>query len=246
MSNSDVSMNDCFWSCEEKVYDQMVTSGQWPLTNPIDSFLHSYVTEGVNQNRKDDYFALMKNFPMAILMAEVLFDANVYELLNIGMEDNSQDRNSFLNTEPTTSSLRHRNQDLIPGIIKKGSVRNKFLSQILSNGVDRQELKQAILGDQIAYDSIVGSEYANARNDWVYNTFFHVNIYFRDSTVVVQKQVPSITLSDFWSSIGGILGLWAGVSIITVIEVISLIADLIKVTFTYNKVKHTNITTPAN
>ena len=245
VSGTDVSMRNCFWSCEEKVYDQMVTSGQWPLLNSIDSFLHSYVTQGVNQNRKDDYFALMKDFPMAILLAEVLFDENVYKLLNIDTEDNSQDnnvvQNSLLNTQPTTSSLRHRTQESISRTINKRSVRNTFLSQILSNDIDPETLKQAILGDQTAYDSIVGSEFATARNNWVHNNFFHVNIYFRDSTVVVQKQVPSITLSDFWSSIGGILGLWAGVSIITVIEVISLIADLIKVVFTYNKVKRTNI-----
>ena len=77
------------------------------------------------------------------------------------------------------------------------------------------------------------------RNEWVYNSFFHVNVYFRDKTVSKQEQVPSVSLSDVWFSTGEILGLWAGVSVITVIEVVSFVASLIKFFCTHGKVKKT-------
>ena len=79
------------------------------------------------------------------------------------------------------------------------------------------------------------------RDDWVCNSFFHVNVYFKDTTVSKQEQVPSVSVSDLWSSIGGILGLWAGVSVITVIEVVSLVVNVIKLIFVYGKVKKTKV-----
>ena len=106
--------------------------------------------------------------------------------------------------------------------------------------IDPELLKLAALGNQAAYDSIVGLEYKAERNDWIYNSFFHVNVYFKDTTVSKKEQVPSVSLSDLWSSIGGILGLWAGVPIITVIEVVSLVARLINISI-YGKVKKTNV-----
>ena len=44
--------------------------------------------------------------------------------------------------------------------------------------------------------------------------------------MVETKQVPSYGLVDLWSDIGGILGLWAGISIITVLEILSFVGRL--------------------
>ena len=107
--------------------------------------------------------------------------------------------------------------------------------------LDPEILMLAALGDQTAYDSIVGPMYKAERNKWVYSRFFHVNVYFRETIVSKQEQVPSVSLSDLWPSIGGILGLWAGVSVITMIEVVSLVAGLIKVIFMYGTVKKTKV-----
>ena len=54
-----------------------------------------------------------------------------------------------------------------------------------------------------------------------------MNIYYSDLEVVVHKQVPSYSLSNLMCDVGGTLGLWAGISIISCLEVIELVAKLI-------------------
>ncbi len=61
----------------------------------------------------------------------------------------------------------------------------------------------------------VTSQEAQLLSDWVHNNFLRINIHFKDITVTKTIQVPSYTLVDLWSNIGGILGLWIGMSIIS-------------------------------
>ena len=58
---------------------------------------------------------------------------------------------------------------------------------------------------------------------WVKESFYRLNIYFRQSTVEQHSQIPSFTFADLWSGIGGILGLWVGISVITIIEMCTFI-----------------------
>ncbi len=64
---------------------------------------------------------------------------------------------------------------------------------------------------------------------WVHDSFYRLNIFFKESVVQVHKQVLEYGPADFWSSLGGILGLWAGISIITVIELLEFLGHLLKV-----------------
>ncbi len=64
---------------------------------------------------------------------------------------------------------------------------------------------------------------------WVQDSFHRLNIYFKEPVVQVHRQVLDYSAADFWSSLGGILGLWAGVSIITVIELLEFLAHLLRV-----------------
>lgn len=57
--------------------------------------------------------------------------------------------------------------------------------------------------------------------------FARVNVYFRDLDVIIQKEKPSYAVSNLWSDIGGTIGLWAGLSLITLFECIALIARMI-------------------
>ena len=75
------------------------------------------------------------------------------------------------------------------------------------------------------------SSIEQAEIKWVRDNFYRVNIYFKDPVVQVHKQVLDYSATDFCSALGGILGLWAGVSIITVIELLEFLANLINILF---------------
>ena len=64
------------------------------------------------------------------------------------------------------------------------------------------------------------------QKEWVRKNFVRLNIFFEDKTLEMTVQIPSYGLVDLCADIGGILGLWAGISIITVIEIVSFIFNL--------------------
>ena len=61
---------------------------------------------------------------------------------------------------------------------------------------------------------------------WVDNSFYRLNIYFQLGTVEKHKQVPATSMVDLYSSMGGVLGLWVGSSVLSVIELVYLIVDI--------------------
>ncbi len=60
---------------------------------------------------------------------------------------------------------------------------------------------------------------SNASDDdiffWVSHHFLRLNIYARSDMVVVKQEKPKYTVTDLLSCIGGSLGLWVGVSVLT-------------------------------
>ena len=66
-------------------------------------------------------------------------------------------------------------------------------------------------------------------------SFARVNIYFKDVTVLRKKQSPSYNLGDLFADIGGVLGLWVGVSVITILEVLTLFSELMCLPCTLKK-----------
>ena len=62
--------------------------------------------------------------------------------------------------------------------------------------------------------------------DFITDNFVRVNVYLSDMEVEVQEQQPSYMLSNLFSDIGGTLGLWVGLSLLTVVELIQLVVKL--------------------
>ncbi len=62
--------------------------------------------------------------------------------------------------------------------------------------------------------------------EWISSSFARVNIYFRDITVLEKGQSASYKWTDLLADVGGILGLWVGVSFITIFEFMSLFGNL--------------------
>ena len=61
---------------------------------------------------------------------------------------------------------------------------------------------------------------------WVKESFYRLNIYFSEPFVICHKQVPSFGFEDFFSGVGGVLGLWAGASVLTLLELFSFCGHL--------------------
>ena len=66
----------------------------------------------------------------------------------------------------------------------------------------------------------------NATNEeiysWVNSHFARLNVFAQSNIVVVKQQVPMYSKTDLLSQIGGCLGLWLGMSVITVVELFDL------------------------
>ena len=63
------------------------------------------------------------------------------------------------------------------------------------------------------------------RTVFYYN--FRLNVYFRDVVVLERKQYPRTGLADLFSNIGGLLGLWAGLSLMTLVEIVFFICNFV-------------------
>ncbi len=74
---------------------------------------------------------------------------------------------------------------------------------------------------------------------WISESFARVNIYFGDVTTLLKEQAPSYKWNDLLADVGGTLGLWVGVSVITIFEFMTLISQLMLVPF-----KQTQISLP--
>ena len=58
--------------------------------------------------------------------------------------------------------------------------------------------------------------------DFIRDNFAKLNVYLRDEESLVREQKPAYPLSNLFSDIGGTLGLWVGLSLLTIIELMQL------------------------
>ncbi len=64
---------------------------------------------------------------------------------------------------------------------------------------------------------------------WVKETFYRLNVHFKDPTVEVHKQVLNYSPADLWSGVGGACGLWIGCSIITMVEILEFVTQVVQI-----------------
>ncbi len=77
------------------------------------------------------------------------------------------------------------------------------------------------------------SNVKQAQEHWVNKGFYRLNIYWKEASVEVHRQVLSYNSADLGSGLGGILGLWAGISLISCVEFIVFIGTICKVVCQY-------------
>ena len=93
----------------------------------------------------------------------------------------------------------------------------------------RELVIEADNADTLLARSNLESYYVNRNNNFeafnsaIYRNFARINIYFKLLDIVELRQYPSMTLTDIFANVGGTIGLWAGLSIVTVVEVVFLL-----------------------
>ena len=63
--------------------------------------------------------------------------------------------------------------------------------------------------------------------DLVRINYARLNVYFKEMDMLIRKEEPSYGFSAMWSDIGGTIGLWAGLSVITLVECMAFVVRLI-------------------
>lgn len=67
---------------------------------------------------------------------------------------------------------------------------------------------------------------AERASDLIRQNLLRLNVYLEDLSVVEYRQLPAYGLADLFADIGGTLGLWMGISVLTIMELIELIIRL--------------------
>ncbi len=65
-------------------------------------------------------------------------------------------------------------------------------------------------------------------SNWIKTHLYRLNVYFRDFVVTEIRQIPKVTRSDLFSSVGGVMGFWLGLSIINGIDIVEFLVMFCK------------------
>ena len=71
-------------------------------------------------------------------------------------------------------------------------------------------------------------DYVEREGKNVMNDFVRINVYVADNEVVKTEESPQISVTQLLSNIGGQLGMWIGVSVITISEVVEVLLAMMK------------------
>ncbi|KAK6180811.1 hypothetical protein SNE40_008796 [Patella caerulea] len=74
-------------------------------------------------------------------------------------------------------------------------------------------------------------EQAERASKLIRQNLLRVNIYLEDLSVVEFRQMPAYDMADLFADIGGTMGLWMGISVLTIMELVELIIRLIMLLF---------------
>ncbi len=197
-----LSCSQCSSDCLEIKYDFQITMADWPTQEAAQTFI---------------------NARLPPLSCENPFKYYLSRLLN-----NSKVNPTNLKEYEKCPIRSSDNDTLLPFSlvsIKKFLKRPGDILSVLPANFNETYKYQ--MHDPDMYADMTEANYIKSR--WVWDSFYRLNVYFRESTVEQHIQVASFSFADLWSGIGGILGLWLGISVMTIIEIISFFANLMTI-----------------
>ena len=86
-----------------------------------------------------------------------------------------------------------------------------------------------IMGENETKLQIMQRYFTEASREQTMKDFARLNVYVADSNIILTEETPEYTPTQLVSDIGGQLGLWVGISVITLTEVIELLGDIFRV-----------------
>ncbi len=203
LGENDINCNECFWDCKEYDYGKQITFLEWPGQGKVDQFITHYV-----------YYKYHNLKPLKRPCSDPILSYYNFLLKKANISN-------------TTCS---ENPKCTKGQCKRPFSLMTISNRLVQHGLDIVEMVNNLLDDpdfpdMYEYVMDVPFSYYNIKTlaelkaKWVKESFYHVNIYFHQTSVEQHIQEPSFSFPDLCSSIGGILGLWAGFSVMTIIEV---------------------------
>ena len=144
----------------------------------------------------------------------------------------NKDYHTILKYKYNGSFYEHYNKDDIFTFaeavkMSQDTVTSQNASEIENELITKSQTKTIIPSINPQHLNLSSIEEAEIK--WVQDSFSRLNIYIKEPVVQVHKQVLDYSPADFGSNLGGILGLWAGISLITVIELLEFLFGLIRV-----------------
>ena len=86
-----------------------------------------------------------------------------------------------------------------------------------------------LMGENVSKRMIMESFFQEGTRESTMNNFARLNVYVADSNIIKTEESPDYTPNQLVSDIGGQLGLWVGISVITLTEVLELLGEILLV-----------------
>ncbi len=204
-----VACEECYWDCDQYEYDIQTTFSEWPHESKVDHFIQNYVLlqyRGLNHQTRPCNDSVKSFYSLLLQKAQLS--------KKICAQNNTKDDNlqpfSMMTISNTMSMMGPTPAESFNNIIDK-----------MVGSPEFPNMYEYVMDVPLGFYNIKTLKELHSK--WVRESFYHVNIYFRQMSVEQHVQEPSFSFPDLCSSIGGILGLWAGFSVMTIIEIGSFI-----------------------
>ncbi|ESP02955.1 hypothetical protein LOTGIDRAFT_111045 [Lottia gigantea] len=122
-------------------------------------------------------------------------------------------------------------------LLYNGSIDQNRLKEaytVLSNLTKQESMKHESSKEKENMEAGYSSqerEEADRASKLIRQNLLRVNIYLEDLSVVEFRQMPAYDLADLFADIGGTMGLWMGISVLTIMELVELVIRLILLMF---------------
>ncbi len=226
--NFNYSQCDCLWPCNEIIFSTEMSTSFWPVNHVTPDLIY-------------DLFLTEENNVMQQNLIDYLYN------IEINDEHYNEKLNSLKQTLKDVFDAKaafhmsfappemHGQGHVPPG--GQGHPPPEGQSHTLSEGQNHPALK--------GQDSPAPGGHGHGKQSpqlkpptleanlsehlviWSHHNLARLNIYFRKETVELHHQRPSYDITSFLSETGGTLGLWAGLSIITLTEILSFVFGLL-------------------
>ncbi len=193
--------NECHWPCEETDYYIQISETRWPAQIMVPNFIERYIESLPCSN------SIRWSYQQLVEATTTDYER---QQLNIKLCSESYLTNPDAAIGVSLDDFRLAYLDIING--------NNPAIEIFKNATLKVNIDEAI---------IKSGSFKAAQQQWLDKYFYRLNIYFRVKSTEHHEQVISMSYTDFLSSAGGVLGLWAGCSAVTGFEIFILCGKLL-------------------